>query len=108
MTEIVIGVVVAVEPGLDGAAAATATLMDDDGKIGRSYGARTTPHMYIVDPAGTLVYAGGIDNKPSANPADIPSATNHVKAALGEALAGKPISQASTRPYGCSVKYSGA
>jgi peroxiredoxin len=87
-------------------AAATATLMDDDGKVGKAYGARTTPHMYIVDPAGTLVYAGGIDNKPSSNAADIPSATNHVKAALAETLAGKPVSQASTRPYGCSVKYS--
>lgn len=87
-------------------AAATATLMDTDGKVGRAYGARTTPHMYIVDPAGKLVYAGAIDNKPSSNPADIPSSTNHVKAALSEALAGKPVSQASTRPYGCSIKYS--
>ncbi|MDP2006256.1 MAG: thioredoxin family protein [Rubrivivax sp.] len=86
-------------------AAATATLMDDDGKVGKAYGARTTPHMYIVDPAGKLVYAGGIDNKPSSNAADIPSSTNHVKAALAEALAGKAVSQASTRPYGCSVKY---
>lgn len=86
-------------------AAATATLMDDDGKVGRAYGARTTPHMYIVDPAGTLVYAGAIDSKPTANPADIATATNHVKQALGETLAGKPVSQASTRPYGCSVKY---
>ena len=87
-------------------AAASATLMDTDGKIGRAYGARTTPHLYIVDPKGLLVYAGGIDNKPSINPADIPGATNHVKVALGEALAGKAISQATTRPYGCSVKYS--
>ena len=87
-------------------AAASATLMDADGKVGRAYGARTTPHLYIVDPKGLLVYAGGIDNKPSTNPADIPGATNHVKVALGEALAGKAISQATTRPYGCSVKYS--
>ena len=87
--------------------AASRTLMDDDGKVGRAYGARTTPHMYIVDPAGTLVYAGGIDNKPSSNVADIASATNYVKLALDETLAGKPVSQASTRPYGCSVKYSG-
>ena len=86
-------------------AAASATLMDIDGKIGRAYGARTTPHMYIVDPQGKLVYAGGIDNKPSTSPADIPGATNHVKVALAEALAGKAISQATTRPYGCSVKY---
>ena len=87
-------------------AAASATLMDADGKVGRAYGARTTPHLYIVDPKGLLVYAGGIDNKPSINPADIPGATNHVKVALGEALAGKAISQSTTRPYGCSVKYS--
>jgi hypothetical protein len=87
-------------------AAASATLMDADGKVGRAYGARTTPHMYIVNPQGTLVYAGGIDNKPSANPADIASATNHVKVALAESLAGKPVAQATTRPYGCSVKYS--
>jgi peroxiredoxin len=86
-------------------AAATATLMDVEGKVGRAYGARTTPHMYIVDPKGTLVYAGAIDNKPSANPADVATATNHVKAALAETLAGKAVAQASTRPYGCSVKY---
>ncbi len=86
-------------------AAPTATLMDADGKVGRAYGARTTPHIYIVDPKGMLVYAGGIDNKPTANPADIATATNHVKVALNEALTGKPISQATTRPYGCSVKY---
>ena len=86
-------------------AAASATLMDADGTVGRAYGARTTPHLYIVDPKGLLVYAGGIDNKPSINPADIVGATNHVKVALGEALAGKAISQATTRPYGCSVKY---
>ncbi len=88
-------------------AAATATLMDDDGKVGKAYGARTTPHMYIVDPAGTLVYAGGIDDKPSSKASDIPTSKNYVKAALAETLAGKPVTQASTKPYGCSVKYSG-
>jgi peroxiredoxin len=86
-------------------AAATATLMDADGKVGRAYGARTTPHMYIVDPKGTLVYAGAIDSKPSSNPADVTTATNHVKVALSEALAGKTISQPTTRAYGCSIKY---
>jgi peroxiredoxin len=86
-------------------AAATATLMDADGRIGRAYGARTTPHLYIIDPKGTLVYAGGIDNKPSSNPADVATATNHVKVALSEALSGKAITLATTRPYGCSVKY---
>jgi len=87
-------------------AAATATLMDEAGTVGRAYGARTTPHMYIIDPQGRLVYAGAIDSKPSANKADIATATNHVKVALAETLAGKPVSQPVTRPYGCSVKYS--
>ncbi len=86
-------------------AAATATLMDTDGTLGRAYGARTTPHMYIIDPAGKLVYVGAIDNKPTSNPADIAGATNHVRQALAESLAGKPVSVASTRAYGCSVKY---
>ncbi len=86
-------------------AAATATLMDADGKVGKAYGARTTPHMYIINPSGMLVYAGAIDSKPSSNPTDIPSAINHVKAALAETLAGKPVSVATTKPYGCSVKY---
>jgi len=89
-------------------AAASATLMDADGKVGRAYGARTTPHMYIVDPQGRLIYAGAIDSKPTANPADIKGATNYVAQALGEALAGKPVSQATTRAYGCSVKYASA
>ncbi len=86
-------------------ASASATLMDTDGKVGRAYGARTTPHLYIVDPQGLLVYAGGIDNKPTPNPADIAGATNHVKVALADALAGRPIALPTTRPYGCSVKY---
>jgi peroxiredoxin len=87
-------------------AAATATLMDTDGRVGRAYGARTTPHMYIVNPAGTLVYAGAIDDKPRASPSETASATNHVKVALAESLAGKAVSLPSTRAYGCSVKYS--
>jgi len=87
-------------------ASATATLMDSDGKTGRAYGARTTPHMYVIDAKGTLAYAGGIDDKPSANPADVKTAKNHVNAALADIAAGKPVAQAVTRPYGCSVKYS--
>jgi peroxiredoxin len=87
-------------------AAATHTLMDGDGKVGRAYGARTTPHLYVIDARGTLAYAGGIDDKPSANPADVKTAKNHVNAALAELAAGKPVAQPSTRPYGCSVKYS--
>jgi peroxiredoxin len=87
-------------------ASATHTLMDSDGKIGKAYGARTTPHMYVIDAKGTLAYAGGIDDKPSANPADVKTAKNHVNAALAEMAAGKAVALAVTRPYGCSVKYS--
>ena len=83
----------------------TALLADEEGATGKAYGARTTPHLYIVDPQGQLVYAGGIDSIPSSSPADIPKAVNYVRQGLGEALAGKPISAASTRPYGCSIKY---
>lgn len=86
----------------------TAVLMDEEGTVGRAYGARTTPHLYIVDPKGTLVYAGGIDSIPSSSPEDIPKATNYVKKALAEALSGKPITAATTRPYGCSIKYKSA
>jgi len=85
--------------------APTATLMDTDGKVGRAYGARTTPHMYVVDPKGQLVYAGAIDDKRSTNPADVKAAKNYVRAAMGEALAGKPVSTATTTAYGCTVKY---
>lgn len=83
----------------------SATLMDSEGKIGRAYGARTTPHLYVIDAKGTLVYAGGIDDKASANPADVKTAKNYVNAALADVLAGKPVAQAATRAYGCSVKY---
>ena len=82
-----------------------ATLMDEDGKVGRAYDARTTPHMYIVNPEGKIAYAGAIDDKRSANPADVKTAKNYVRVALNEALAGKPVSTASTTPYGCTVKY---
>jgi peroxiredoxin len=85
--------------------APTAVLMDEDGLIGQVYGARTTPHIFIIDPKGTLVYAGGIDSIASARADDIKTATNYVNQALGEAFGGKPISAASTRPYGCSIKY---
>lgn len=83
----------------------TAILMDEEGTAGRAYGARTTPHMYIVNPQGQLIYAGGIDSIPSAKADDIPRATNYVKTGLAEALAGKPLTAATTRPYGCSIKY---
>ena len=86
-------------------AAATATLMDSDGKVGRAYGAKTTPHMYIIDPKGTLIYAGAIDSKPTAKVEDIKTATNYVQVALEEAQSGKAVSNATTQAYGCSVKY---
>lgn len=86
-------------------APATATLMDADGKTGRAYGARTTPHMYVIDPQGKLIYAGAIDSRPTANPADIRVATNHVNQALADALAGRPVATPVTQPYGCTIKY---
>jgi peroxiredoxin len=86
-------------------ASPTATLMDEDGKIGKAYGARTTPHMYVINPEGKLVYAGAIDSKATARKDDIKTATNYVTAALGEAMAGKPVSKSTSEPYGCSIKY---
>ncbi len=83
----------------------SAVLADEEGTAGKAYGARTTPHMYIVDPQGRLIYAGGIDSIPSSDPSDIKKAVNYVRQGLNEALAGKPISIAATRPYGCSIKY---
>ena len=83
----------------------TAYLIDAEGKTGRAYDMKTTPHMYVISAEGKLVYQGAIDSKSSANPKDIPSATNYVKQALTELAAGKAISQPKTRSYGCSVKY---
>jgi peroxiredoxin len=83
----------------------TAFLLDPDGKAGRAYGAKNTPHMFVISPEGKIVYEGAIDSKATPNPADIPSSTNYVKAALDEVMAGKPVSNPNTRPYGCSVKY---
>ena len=89
-------------------ASPTAMLMDESGKIGQLYSAKTTPHMYIINPKGELVYAGAIDSVPSAQADDIKTATNYIRQGLNEALSGKAISTASTRPYGCSVKYKDA
>jgi len=83
----------------------TALLLDPDGKAGRAYGAKNTPNMVIINPEGKVAYEGAIDSKASPNPADIPSSTNYVKAALDQSLAGKPITTPQTKPYGCSVKY---
>ena len=82
-----------------------AVLLDVDGKTGKAYGAKTTPHMYVISPEGTLIYKGAIDDKPTYKQEDVPGAKNYVRAALDEAMAGKPVSTASTQPYGCSVKY---
>jgi peroxiredoxin len=89
----------------DWGAAPSAVLMDESGSVGKAYAARTTPHMYLIDPAGKLVFAGGIDDKRSSNPADIPGAKNFVRAAMADALAGKPVAPPSATPYGCSIKY---
>ncbi|GHE38894.1 thioredoxin family protein [Vulcaniibacterium thermophilum] len=86
-------------------AAQTAYLLDPDGTVGRLYGAKTTPHMYVIDPKGVLRYAGGIDSIPSPDPADIAQATQYVPQVLAELAAGKPVSVKVSRPYGCSVKY---
>ena len=86
-------------------AAPTAALLDPDGEVGRAYGARTTPQMFVIDPAGTVRYAGAIDDKRSTDPADVKTAHNYVAQALAELRGGKAVSVASTPPYGCSVKY---
>ena len=87
-------------------ASPTAYLLDPRGVVGKAYEAKTTPHMYVVNKAGMLVYAGGIDDKPTKSAADIKGARNHVLAALAELNAGKGVSVATSRPYGCAVKYS--
>ena len=86
-------------------AAPAAVLIDPQSKIARAYGATVTPHMYIIDAKGTLVYKGGIDSIPSSNPNDIPKAKQYVRVALDEVLAGKPVMEASTQAYGCTMKY---
>jgi len=83
----------------------TALLLDPESKVARSYGAKNTPNMVVIDPEGKIVYEGAIDSKATPNPADIPNSTNYVKAALDESLAGKPVTTSHTKPYGCSVKY---
>lgn len=86
-------------------ASPTAALLDPQGDVGRLYAAKTTPHMFIVNPAGVLIYDGAIDSKATTDQADIATATNYVSEALKEAMAGKSVSTPTSRPYGCSVKY---
>ena len=83
----------------------TALLLDPSGKVGHEYHATNTPHMFVINPEGKLIYEGAIDSKASTDPGDIGSSTNYVKIALEEAMAGKPVSTAQTKAYGCSVKY---
>jgi peroxiredoxin len=85
--------------------ASTAYLRDADGTVGRQYGAKTTPNMFVVNPDGNLIYAGAIDDKPSTDPKDIAGATNYVAACLDASMAGKPVATQTTVSYGCGVKY---
>ena len=86
-------------------AAPTAAVLDPSGAIGRLYGAKTTPHMFVIDPQGKLVYEGALDDQPTPDPASLKIAHNYVSEALEDAMAGKPVPTPVTRPYGCSVKY---
>ena len=86
-------------------AAPTAVILDPTGVIGHAYEAKTTPHMFVIDPSGKLIYAGAIDDHPTTDPADIKSSKNYVSGALSESMAGRPVATSYTRPYGCSVKY---
>jgi hypothetical protein len=85
--------------------AATAVLLDPDGKVGKLFGAKTTPHMFVINPEGVLIYKGAIDDQPSFNPKTVKDAKNYVEAALDAAMAGKAVETPSTQSYGCSVKY---
>ena len=84
---------------------ATAYLLDTDGKVGKMYGAKTTPHCFVINPKGELIYAGAIDDIPSADQDDVKKANNLVKSCIDEAMAGKKISTQTSKPYGCGVKY---
>jgi len=86
-------------------AAPSAVLMDDDGRIARAFGVRATPQLFIVDPAGRLIYSGAIDDRSGTDSHEVRTATNYVNAALGEAMAGIPVTTPLTTPYGCPVKY---
>jgi len=86
-------------------AAPAAVLLDPAGTMGRAYGAKTTPHLFVIDPAGILVYMGGIDDRATSDPADIPGARNYVRLAMADLDAGRPLAHPVTKPYGCSVKY---
>jgi len=84
---------------------AAAVLLDPDGTVGMAYGAKTTPQMYLISPEGILLYNGAIDDTPTSRVSDIEGANNYLVQALREAMSGQPVSQPTTQPYGCSVKY---
>lgn len=86
-------------------ASPSAVLLDPKGDVGRLYEAQTTPHMFIINPEGSLIYQGAIDSISSADPDDIPKANNYVRSALDAAMNGKPVTASNTKSYGCSVKY---
>ena len=86
-------------------AAQKAVLVDPDSMVATLYQAKTTPHMFVIDPEGTIIYAGAIDDRPSTRPEDPPAAHNHVRAALTEATGGKAVTTPTSTPYGCSIKY---
>jgi peroxiredoxin len=86
-------------------ASPTAALLDPTGVIGHLYGARTTPHIFVIDPAGKIVYQGALDDQPTPDPASLKIADNYVNDALSAAMAGKPVAVAVTKPYGCAVHY---
>lgn len=89
----------------DWQATPTALLLDHNGDVGRAFGAKTTPQLVVIDAAGIVRYNGAIDSVPSADPADIPGATQYVEAALADLAAGRPVARPATPPYGCSIKY---
>jgi hypothetical protein len=89
-------------------AASTDVLLDGSGVMGRLYGAKATPHMFVIDKAGTLVYMGGIDDQPTTDPESLKIAKNYVAAALADVKAGRPVATPVTAPYGCAVKYANA
>jgi alkyl hydroperoxide reductase subunit AhpC len=86
-------------------AAPTAALLDPSGEIGHLYDAKTSPHMFVINPQGVVIYDGAIDDKPTTDLNDVPGAINYVSLALEQAMAGKQVETPATRPYGCSVKY---
>lgn len=95
----------ALKVAADKKSAASDLILDPTGTIGKAYGAKTTPHMFVINPEGKVIYAGAIDDNDSADPAVIAASKNYVRVALDEAMAGKPVTTATSRPYGCSVKY---